>query len=166
MLEIAGFIEQDIANIKAVTQDDVMRVFRKYINNKNHVVTNFVPKGSADLAMDGAVAADIREEGINEFGQSEVIEEEGDFIIVKTESSFDRTKEPEFGEKPLVTPPTIWTSQTANGIDVYGVEANELPLVNFSMRIMGGHYLDDINKIGVANLMTDIMMEGNGKQNT
>ncbi|WP_421762741.1 M16 family metallopeptidase [Ekhidna sp.] len=155
-----GFIEQDIANIKAVTQDDVMRVFRKYINNKNHVVTNFVPKGSADLAMDGAVAADIREEGINEFGQSEVIEEEGDFIIVKTESSFDRTKEPEFGEKPLVTPPTIWTSQTANGIDVYGVEANELPLVNFSMRIMGGHYLDDINKIGVANLMTDIMMEG------
>ena len=26
-----GFIEKDIANIKAVTQDDVMRVFRKYI---------------------------------------------------------------------------------------------------------------------------------------
>lgn len=155
-----GFIEQDIANIKAVTKDDVMRVFRKYILDRNHIVTNFVPKGSADLAMEGAIVADIKEEGINDFGQSEVIEEEGDFIIVKTESSFDRSKEPEFGEKPLVTPPTIWTSKTGNGIDVYGVEANELPLVNFSMRIMGGHYLDDIEKIGVANLMTDIMMEG------
>ncbi|WP_420318426.1 M16 family metallopeptidase [Ekhidna sp.] len=155
-----GFIEKDIENIKAVTQDDVMQVFRKYILNKNHIVTNFVPKGSTDLAMEGAIAADIKEEAINEYGQSEVIEEEGDFTIVKTGSSFDRSVEPDFGEKPLVTPPTIWTSQTENGIDVYGVEANELPLVNFSMRIMGGHYLDDMNKVGVANLMTDIMMEG------
>ncbi|MEQ9467365.1 MAG: pitrilysin family protein [Ekhidna sp.] len=155
-----GFIEQDIANIKAVTQDDVMRVFRKYILNKNHIVTNFVPKGGSDLAMEGAQMADIKEEGINEYGQSEVIEDEGDFIITKTESSFDRSIEPDFGEEPLVTPPAIWTSKTSNGIDIYGVEANELPLVNFSMRIMGGHYLDDMNKVGVANLMTDIMMEG------
>ncbi len=155
-----GFIEQDIANIKAVTQEDVMRVFRKYVLNQNMIVTNFVPKGAADLAMEGAQMADIKEEGINEFGQSEVIEEEGDFTIVKTESSFDRSKEPDFGEKPLVTPPTIWTDKTANGISVYGVEANELPLVNFSMRIMGGHYLDNPDKVGVANLMTDIMMEG------
>lgn len=161
--EYAGepsFIEQDIANIKAVTQEDVMRVFRKYLLNKNMIVTNFVPKGAGDLAMEGAVMADIKEEGINDFGQSEVIESEEDFVIVKTESTFDRSQEPEFGEKPLVTPPTIWTDNTSNGISVYGVEADELPLVNFSMRIMGGHYLDDPNKVGVANLMTDIMMEG------
>ena len=155
-----GFIEQDIANIKAVTQEDVMRVFRKYILNKNMIVTNFVPKGAGDLAVEGAVMADIKEEGINEYGQSEVIEEEGDFTIVKTESSFDRSIEPDFGEKPLVTPPTIWTDETSNGISVYGVEASELPLVNFSMRIMGGHYLDNPEKVGVANLMTDLMMEG------
>ena len=161
--EYAGdpdFIEKDIANIKAVTQEDVMRVFRKYVLNKNMIVTNFVPKGGADLAMEGAVAADIKEEGINEYGQSEVIEEEGDFTIVKTESAFDRSKEPAFGETPLVVPPTIWTDETANGINIYGVEADELPLVNFSMRIMGGHYLDNPEKVGVANLMTDIMMEG------
>ena len=155
-----GFIEQDIANIKAVTQEDVMRVFRKYLLNKNHIVTNFVPKGSAELAMEGAALADIKEEGINDYGQSEVIEEEGDFTIVKTTSTFDRSVEPDFGEKPLVTPPTIWTAQTDNGIDIYGVEANELPLANFSIRIMGGHYLDNMEKVGVANLMTDIMMEG------
>lgn len=155
-----GFIEEDIANIKAVTQEDVMRVFRKYILNQNMIVTNFVPKGAGELAMEGAVMADIKEEGINQYGQSEVIEEEGDFTIVKTESSFDRSVEPDFGEKPLVTPPTIWTDETSNGISVYGVEADELPLVNFSMRIKGGHYLDNPEKVGVANLMTDIMMEG------
>ncbi|MBC6427597.1 MAG: insulinase family protein [Ekhidna sp.] len=161
--EYAGtpdFVKTDLAKIKAVTKEDVMRVFRKYVLGQNRIVTNFVPKGEADLAIAGAILADIKEEGINEYGQSEIIEEEGDFTIIKTASSFDRSKEPDFGEAPLVTPPTIWTTTTGNGIDVYGVEANELPLVNFSMRIMGGHYLDDLNKIGVANLMTDIMMEG------
>ncbi len=161
--EYAGspdFITQDIKNIKAVTQEDVMRVFRKYILDKNRIVTNFVPKGAPDLAAEGAVMADIKEEGINDFGQSEIIEGEEDFTIVKTESSFDRSKEPEFGEAPLVTPPTIWNAELSNGMGVLGVESRELPLVNFSIRIKGGHYLDDINKVGVANLMTDIMMEG------
>lgn len=161
--EFAGspdFVKTDLTKIKTVTKEDVMRVFRKYILNQHSIVTNFVPKGESALAMEEAVPADIKEEGIDEYGQSEVLEEEGDLTITKTASSFDRSKEPEFGEAPLVTPPTIWTSSTSNGIDAYGVEANELPLVNFSLRIMGGHYLDDLDKIGVANLMTSIMMEG------
>ncbi len=161
--EFAGspdFVEQDIANIKAVTQEDVMRVFRKYIFGKNHIVTNFVPKGGEAMAMEGAVLANIKEEEIVAYQPSEVIEDEGDFAIIKTESSFDRAAEPDFGESPLVTPPSIWTDQLANGMDLYGVETSELPLVNFSFRIMGGHYLDDPERIGIANLMTDIMMQG------
>ena len=157
-------LSQDIANIKAVTQDDVMRVFRKYLLNKNHIVTNFVPKGSAELAMQDATVADIKEEAIVPYTETEIIEEEGDIIITKTTSSFDRTVEPEFGETPLVTPPIIYTDELANGMGVYGVEANELPLVNFSIRITGGHYLDDPDKVGVANLMTDILMEGTAKK--
>ena len=43
---------------------------------------------------------------------------------------------------------------------VYGIQHTELPLVNFNLVLKGGHLLDDFNKIGVANLMTDIMMEG------
>lgn len=161
--EYAGspdFVEKDIANIKAVTQEDVMRVFRKYVLGKNHVVTNFVPKGGGELAMEGAAKADVKEEAIVAYTPSEVIEEEGSLVITKTPSQFDRAVEPEFGDTPLVNPPTIWSDQLANGMDIYGVETSELPLVNFSFRIMGGHYLDDPEKVGVANLMTDIMMEG------
>lgn len=161
--EYAGspdFVEKDIANIKAVTKEDVMRVFRKYVLGKNHIVTNFVPKEGAALAMEGAIKADIKEEAIVAYQPSDVLEEEGDFIITKSESTFDRSAEPEFGESPLVTPPTIWTDKLDNGMNLYGVETSELPLTNFSFRIMGGHYLDDPNKVGVANLMTDIMMEG------
>ena len=45
-------------------------------------------------------------------------------------------------------------------MEVYGIEQNEIPTVNFSLVMEGGHLLDDKNKNGVANLMTDIMMEG------
>ncbi len=155
-----GYITKDIENIKNVTKDDVMRVYQKYIKGKNSVVTNFVPTGAADLALSSAIPAQIKEEGLNEFKPSEVMEQEGDFTYTKTESSFDRTVEPEFGEDPLVTPPTIWTSKTANGIDVYGIERDELPLVQFSFRIMGGLYLDNPDKVGAANMITDLMMEG------
>ncbi len=43
---------------------------------------------------------------------------------------------------------------------VYGIQQGEIPTVNFSLILDGGHLLDDMNKNGVANLMTDIMMEG------
>ena len=49
-------------------------------------------------------------------GSARVMEQEGDFTYTKTESSFDRTVEPAFGEDPLVTPPAIWTAKTGNGI--------------------------------------------------
>ena len=161
--EYAGnpdFVKTDIANIKAVTKEDVMRVFRKYVLGKNRIITNFVPKGSSDLAMADAVLADVKEEAIVAFKPSEIIEEEGGLVIAKSSSGFDRSVEPEFGERPLVNPPSVWTDRLANGLNIYGVEANELPLVNFSLRIKGGHYLDNPEKVGVANLMTDIMMEG------
>jgi len=43
---------------------------------------------------------------------------------------------------------------------VYGMEQIVLPIVNVSLVIEGVHLLDSFDKVGVANLMTDIMMEG------
>ena len=39
-----GFVTTDLANIQAVTVDDVMRVYEKYIKGKPFVATSFVPK--------------------------------------------------------------------------------------------------------------------------
>ena len=55
-----GFIETDIKNILAVTPADVIRVYRKYLGNKNHVATSFVPKGQVALALDGSEMAETR----------------------------------------------------------------------------------------------------------
>lgn len=155
-----GFITKDIENIQKVTKEDVMRVYRQYIKEKNHIVTNFVPKGATDLVIAGAASANVVEESLLSSNPTQVIDQEGDMAIVKTSSSFDRSVEPGFGEEPLVTPPVIWTNTLANGMKLYGITSRELPLVQFSIRIMGGQYLDSPEKMGVANMITDLMMEG------
>ncbi|MEL7146405.1 MAG: pitrilysin family protein, partial [Bacteroidota bacterium] len=91
---------------------------------------------------------------------SAVVEQEGDKVFDKTPSKFDRSIEPNLGKAPLLNPPSIWTSSLANGMDVYGIESNELPLVNFSITLKGGHMLDNAAKAGVASMLSGIMMEG------
>lgn len=153
-----GFIEKDIENIKKVTKEDVMRVYNKYIKDKPYVITSFVPKGQMELIAENSTKAPVVEEEIKE-NVAKVIEESKE-EIVKTPSKIDRSKEPAQGVSPSLNIPTSWTSNLTNGMKVYGIEQNEIPTVNFSLRIDGGHLLDDMNKNGVANLMTDILMEG------
>lgn len=153
-----GYIETDIENIKAVTKDDVMRVYEKYIQGKPFVMTSFVPTGQLDLIAENSQKANVVEEEITENVQVEITETQQE--IQKTPSSFDRSVQPEMGETPGLDVPESWVVELDNQLGVYGIEQNELPLVNFSLVIEGGHLLDDLSKNGVANLMTDILMEG------
>ena len=59
-----GFVTEDIKNTLAVTTEDVMNVYNKYIKNKNYIATSFVPKNQADLALTGSILADVVEEKI------------------------------------------------------------------------------------------------------
>ncbi|MFT4698013.1 MAG: zinc protease [Flavobacteriaceae bacterium] len=153
-----GFIETDIENIKKVTKEDVMRVYNKYIKNKPFIMTSFVPKGKLELIADNSEKAAVVEEEIKENVAKTV--EDSKEEIAKTPSNFDRSIEPAQGISPKLNIPESWTTTLENGMEVYGMEQNEIPTVNFSLVIEGGHLLDDKNNNGVANLMTDIMMEG------
>jgi len=153
-----GFIEKDIANIKKVTKEDIMRVYNTYLKDKPYVITSFVPKGQMDLIAENSTKAPVVEEEIKE-NVAAVIEESTE-EIVKTPSLIDRSIEPAQGESPSLNIPTSWSSTLSNGMKVYGIEQNEIPTVNFSIRMDGGHLLDAMDKNGVANLITDMMMEG------
>jgi len=153
-----GFITKDIENIKKVTKKDVMRVYNKYIKDKPYVMTSFVPKGQLSLIVENSEKANVVEEEIKENVTKKI--EEANTEIVKTPSHFDRSKPPVQGTTPELSIPEIWTSKLENGIKVSGIEQNEIPTVNFSLVIEGGHLLDDMKKNGVANLVSDIMMEG------
>ena len=161
--EYAGspsFIEEDIANIQAVTIEDIMRVYEKYIKDKSYVSTSFVPKGSLDLVADNSIKAAVVEESITDATEVSQDIAAGEEEIVKTPSSFDRSEEPEPGPDPVVVPPEVWTDRLDNGIKIYGIVYNELPLVNYSLVIKGGHLLDPPGLAGTASLLADMMTEG------
>lgn len=160
--EFAGdpsFIEKDIENIKAVTIEDVMRVYETYIKDKPYIATSFVPRGQLDKVAEGSVKAQVVEEKITEATEV-VLGETEEEEIVKTPSSFDRSIEPPMGSAPEITLPEIWQDNLENGMKAYGILYSELPLVQFNINIRSGQYVDDPGKVGVANLVTDLMMEG------
>ncbi|MFC6996534.1 M16 family metallopeptidase [Rufibacter roseus] len=154
-----GFAKRDVEMTQAVTAEDIMNVYRKYIKGKPYVATSFVPRGQEELALAGAQKADVVEEKIVAGAEGANTAKEPT-SFPKTPSQIDRSKMPELSNSFSYTPPAIWTSQLKNGMKVYGIEQNELPLVNFSIRIKGGMQLDEPNKIGTASLLDAMLMEG------
>ena len=154
-----GYIEEDIARLLAVTSGDVMRVYDTYIKGRNFVATSFVPRGQKELVLSGAVEAEVVEEPI-------VVGREAELVlppardISETPSAFDRSVEPPFGEAASLPIPEVWTDSLANGLDVYGIENGELPLVRLTIQLKGGLLLDSPDKVGVASLMAGLMTEG------
>ena len=152
------YLKTDLQNILDVTKEDVMRVYEKYIKDKPLIATSFVPKGQTDLVLSGSKVAEVVIEPITENVEKEVADTEVE--IEKTPSSFDRTVKPALSGELTMPSPKIWETELSNGMKVLGMSNDELPLIQLSIRMKGGMLLDDPNKIGVANLMTDVMMEG------
>lgn len=158
-----GCIEKEINGILAVTPADVTRVYEKYIKGKNYIATSFVPKGQAALALEGSTKAEVVEEKIVQ-GAEDAVDPSAKAEYQKTPSSFDRSVEPAYGAAPQVKIPTVWEDKLSNGLRVYGINSTEVPLVQFQIAIEGGQLLDDINKVGVANLMARSMNQGTAKK--
>jgi zinc protease len=159
--EYAGspeFIKADIANITAVSIADVKRVFQTYIKNKNSIITSFVPKDQIDLIVSGSKKADVVEEQIEQ-GKEENFAENDAITFEVTPTVHDRS-EPALTALPTLNVPDVWQNVQSNGLKVYGIEQNELPIVNFSLTIQGGQQLDLDNKLGTAGLMAQLMNEG------
>ncbi len=153
------YINQDVKNILAVTRDDVMRVYKKYIQNKPFVATSFVPKGEKNLILDGSVLADVIEEKIVE-GKEDAFDASLAATYEKTPSKFDRSIEPTYGESPDVILPLVWKDKMPSGMSILGIENYEVPLVQFQLQIKGGLLLENSEKIGVSNMLAELLTKG------
>jgi zinc protease len=154
-----SYYRTDIERMKAVTKADILKVYEKYIKGKPYLATSFVPKGKMDLIVMGSEKANVQEESIKDATQVE-ISDAPEPALVKTPTSFDRSVIPVDGPDPEITIPKVWKHSLPDGLQVYGIEQNELPLVQVAVELKGGHYLDEISKPGVANLVSELMMEG------
>jgi zinc protease len=153
------YYKKDLAAIQAVTMDDIKNVYNKYIKGKNFVETSFVPKGELNLIAEGSSNAGIVEEDVTKAAEVKEVAA-AEEPIVKTPTKIDRSVKPPLGPDPTVTIPQIWTSSLSNGINICGIEQNELPLVQYMITFDGGQTTEEISKAGLASLTTSLMNEG------
>lgn len=160
--EFAGdpaYAIEEAEKLRAVTADDVMAVYEKYIKDKPSIMTSFVPKGEAGLALEGAEKAEVWIEEVKADVESEEVSQGEEADYEKTPSEYDRS-EPPFGELPLIEMPEVWTVELTNGAELFGIENDELPLVTFDIVFDAGSWLDPEDKVGVANLVAAMLNEG------
>lgn len=155
-----GYINEDIQKTLAVTKEDVMRVYETYVKDQPFVATSFVPQGQTDLVLEGSELAEVSEEEIVANAEGEQFELPEETEYERTPSSFDRTVEPPYGETPTPAIPDVWQAELDNGLQIYGIENTELPLVQFEITLKGGLILEGSDKVGVSSLMADLMTKG------
>ncbi|MCA8901873.1 MAG: insulinase family protein [Hyphomonas sp.] len=145
--------------MRAVTAEDVMRAYETYVKGKPAILTSFVPRGSADLALEGAQPASVWIEEVRSDVAAEEVSAGEIAEYANTPSKYDRS-EPPFGELPMFTTPDIWEASLDNNIRLLGIETSETPLVNFDITFDSGAWLDAPGKKGTANLLAALMNEG------
>lgn len=144
-------VEENLARYNAVTSDDVLRVYKKYVKDKPSVVLSIVPKGASELAA--------QQHNFDRPSRPSDAKSSLTAQPRKSTSSFDRTQFPPMGPAPVVNVPDYWQVQLDNGIDVFGIESYETPTVTISIAFEGGVLLDPVDKAGLASLTASIMNE-------
>ncbi|MDR5590771.1 pitrilysin family protein [Christiangramia sp. SM2212] len=158
-----NFINKEIDKLLAVSKEDVLRVFNKYIKDKNFIATSFVPKAQIELALENSEKAEVVEEKIVE-GAEEDFDVSTEVSYEQTPSSFDRSMEPPYQGKPELIIPEIWDSRMPSGMQIIGITNTEVPVVQFSLEMKGGQLLESPAKAGVSNMLANMMTKGTAKK--
>lgn len=150
--ESANYIAEDIARYERVTADDVMRVYRRYIEDKPAVIVSVVPIGQPDAVA----AADNWAPPEREFPDYPVV----DLALRVPADSFDRSLEPPpANENPSITLPEIWRGELDNGIEVLGAVNSETPTTAVRIQFEAGQRLEPLDKLGLASLTARMLNE-------
>ncbi|WP_414830232.1 M16 family metallopeptidase [Alteromonas sp. H39] len=144
-------VAEDLRRYLAVTAEDVMRVYRRYIKGQRAVVLSVVPDGQTELA---AAPQNFTFPG-REIPDSITLAE--DVSAPAIVDNVDRTNMPDAGPVPVVKVPEYWESTIAPGVTVLGITSDETPTVTLSMSLEGGMLLDPEGKAGTA-FLTALMM--------
>jgi zinc protease len=148
-------IGRELADIRAITKDDVMRVYNKYIKGKPAVILSVLPKGGTITA---AAADNYTVNTANykapDYGYNGL-------TYKKATDNFDRAAKPGVGANPAIKVPAIWTGITPNGIKMIGTQNSEIPSVSISMSIKGGglYAVNNPAKAGLAGIVARMMNE-------
>lgn len=159
--------KQDLAGYRGVTREDIMRVYQTYLKDRPAVMTSFVPKGEPALGVEGSAKAEVVEEVIVE-GEGAAVEFDPAARVIAnpTPSSFDRTIEPPFGASYTLPSPTVWQTQFGNGLNVLGLASDEIPIINFSLKLDAGRLRNAVSSPALAGMTADMLSKGTANKTT
>jgi zinc protease len=155
-----NMIGKELASYRAVTKEDVMRVYKEYVKLKHPVVLSILTKGQEKMTtgsdnftinQDNYVAPQYGYEGLT---------------YVKAKDNFDRGVQPAAGANPVVKVPAFWRKDLDGGVKVIGTENNELATVTLSIKVPGGHLMqaNNLGKAGLASFVATMMSQDTKKR--
>ncbi|MCH8035478.1 MAG: insulinase family protein [Bacteroidetes bacterium] len=151
-------IQKNIDRYLAVTKEDVMRVYNKYIKDKPAVIASIFPNGMISMIV-----------AKNNFKPKEADEKDVDnseyenLVRKKAKDTFDRSIKPGKGSNPAIKPPTFWEDKMDNGIELIGSKSDEVPTVTILISLKSGHRYEPIEKAGIAGLTASMWNESTEK---
>lgn len=145
-----GYLEKDLARYRRITADDVKRAVAKHLAKNARVAIYAIPgekKLAADVPADNATPTSSREtESINR------------------EEPWRRTP-PRAGPPIVPRLPQPATFRLANGLTVYHLEQNDVPLVHARLVVNGGLGVNPGDAPGVADFTVASLEDGTASRN-
>ena len=150
---------------RAVTADDVMRVYRHYIKGRPHVATSFVPKGKAALALAGSTRAKVVEEAIVQGAEAAVDASAGGRNTRARRPASTAPSSRPMAPRRAVVVPAIWNASLANGLALSRASATaSCRWRNSSCRSTAAGCWTILAKPGVAAMTARMLTRGTARR--
>ncbi|MDB5192072.1 MAG: insulinase family protein [Segetibacter sp.] len=146
-------ISEQLEMYRKLTKEDVVRVYNKYIKNKNRLVVSVVTAGTEELkAAPDNYTVNTANYKAPDYGYAGL-------KYVKAKDNFNRKQVPGNGTNPVVKVPAFYKKPLTNGMQVIGTENTEIPTVTLSIALKGGRLLEaaDVSEVGLSNLFASMM---------
>ncbi len=142
----ANYFQDDLNRYRKVTASDVQNVAKKYLTGDRFVM-QFVPRT-------GDAAASRRGEAVNQPTSTATKKDDG-----ADKKDFSANL-PKGGPDPKLTLPSIEKKKLSNGLNVWFVKSEKLPIVSMNMFINSGGSLDPTDRAGLASMTANMLDQG------
>jgi len=147
-------VSDNIKKYNAVTREDVMRVYSKYIKNRKAVFATVRPKSPFVKELDSMISVNPNA-GL-------ILKEDPQYqglVYNRPEDSFERSVQPTAGLPETPQVPEYYKTIFSNGVKVIGTKTSETPKVYLRLTLKGGTLLEEDKKVGLASFTADMMNE-------
>jgi len=146
-------VQEELAALRALTKDDIVRVFDTYVKGKPAVIQSVVPSGDPEgQAKPDSYAIPQR--------LTRSPGEEAPLELREAVSAIDRAIRPTAGPSPLVIMPEYFEAALPGDVELIGTGNSEVPIVSLSLVFDGGRLAEAPGQYGIGALTSAMMSEG------